>query len=148
MLFEIGEMEPGTTGNIQKTVPCGTTILVHEGGELFCFSTIIFHGEVDGVVILGCVGKHRSPLLPPCIGYQLASHCKPITGPISTRTGHPLVCTAELVMSIHLEGVGATRWREVANQNVSPSPWKSPSTPLSRSPMPFAERIWMRNMPN
>src|SRR5215510_10618254 len=82
MLFEIGEMEPGTTGNIQETVPCGTPILVNEGGECVRFSTIIFRSKEDGVVILGWVRKHGLPLLPPCMERKFASHSKPTTASI------------------------------------------------------------------
>jgi hypothetical protein len=90
MLFEIGEMEPGTTGNIQKTVPCGTTILANEGGKLFRFSTIIFHGEVDGIVILGGLRKHGSPLLTSGIARKLALRFKPTTEPAPCTHMFPL----------------------------------------------------------
>src|SRR5215813_5608616 len=63
-MLEVGKVKPSPTSNIQETIPCGPTILVNEGGELFRFSPIIFHGEVDGIVILSCLGKHGSPLLP------------------------------------------------------------------------------------
>src|SRR5262245_44683903 len=74
-------MKSSPTGNIQETIPCRTTIPVNDVSELFRFRTVILHGKVDSVVILGCLGKHGSPLLPPCIGHQFASHCKPITAP-------------------------------------------------------------------
>src|SRR5262249_23433379 len=94
-MLEVGKVQPGPTGNIQETVPCGTNILVNKGGELFRFCPIIFHRLVNGVVILGCLRKHGSALLPPCIGHHLVSHSKPTTTPNFCLYGCPPAWSAQ-----------------------------------------------------
>src|SRR5262245_31534842 len=49
---------------------------------------------------------------------------------------------------VYLSHQRKSGWLPSANPNASPSLCKPPSTPLSRSPMPFVERIWTKNTPN
>src|SRR5215510_642796 len=49
---------------------------------------------------------------------------------------------------VYLSHQRKSGWLQSPNPNVSPSLCRQPLTPLSRSPIPFVERIWMKNMPN